>query len=103
MSRGGVFEQGVAFVVGVLLLVNVSVVGGLVVEAQEQQGVGAAGTVSFDSGEVSFTGTKTGSEALGLPDSVASTDGLELVDASFGGKLLKISDSGSSFQMSGRL
>ena len=53
----GVFTSGIAILMGVLLAVNVQVSGVLAVEAQ---GTGGSGAVNFDSGEVGFTGTKTG-------------------------------------------
>ena len=61
------------------------------------------GVNHYDSGQVGFTGSKTGTQALPLPSALADTAGLELVDASFGGKLLKTTTTGTDFDISAHL
>ena len=48
-----------------------------------------------------FTGSKTSTQAISLPSTLDDTPGLELVDASFGGKLLKTNATGTDFKISG--
>ena len=55
----------------------------------------------YSSGQVSFTGTKSGTQALTLPAAVAETAGLELITAPFGGTLLKTLSPGDSFSLAG--